>query len=369
MGKILERNKLLSRLYYDPARPTAFSTLKKLKEEVGKRKTPADIKAWLEKQEAYTLHRKVRKRFPRNPYSVNNVHDVWECDLVDVQGLSKYNDGVKYLLTVIDVFSKFLHIIPLLAKTGKAVTIAFQNIFNDPKYSKPIRRRPVWVRTDRGKEFLNKSFQDMLKREGIQFQICKNPDVKCSVIERAHRTIRDKLYKFFTYKNSYRYVDVLQKFVRGYNETVHSTTGMAPKHVSDSDVLEIWKRMNKKHDNVPIAQPKFRIGQHVRISKEKMKFAKGGEQNYTTEVFRIIKVIRRTPRPVFELEDLNRKLIDGQFFNEELTPVRITKRTTFKIDKILSTRVRRGIREYLVRWKGYGPDFDSWINSANVKNI
>jgi hypothetical protein len=100
-----------------------------------------------------------------------------------------------------------------------------------------------------------------------------------------------------------------------------------------------------------------------------MKFAKGGEQNYTTEVFRIIKEIRRTPRPVYELEDLNSKVIDGQFYSEELTPVRITKRTTVKIDKIMSTRVRRGIREYLVRWKGCGPDFDTWINAASVKNI
>jgi hypothetical protein len=107
----------------------------------------------------------------------------------------------------------------------------------------------------------------------------------------------------------------------------------------------------------------------VRISKEKMKFAKGGEQNYTKEIFRIIKLICRTPRPVYELEDLNGKLIDGQFYGEELTPVRISKRTKFQIDKILRTRVRRGIREYLVRWKGYGPDFDSWIKATSVKNI
>jgi hypothetical protein len=107
----------------------------------------------------------------------------------------------------------------------------------------------------------------------------------------------------------------------------------------------------------------------VQISKEKMKFAKGSEQNYTTEVFRIIKVILRTPRPVYDLENLNPRVIDGQFYKEELKPVRITSRTTFIIDKILSTRVRRGIREYLVRWKGYRSDFDSWINAASVKNI
>ena len=95
--------------------------------------------------------------------------------------------------------------------------------------------------------------------------------------------------------------------------------------------------MNDRRGNIAIAQPRFRVGQHVRISEEKMKFAKGAEQNYTTEVFRIINVIRRTPRPVYKLEDLNQEVMDGQFFNEVLTPVRITKRTTFKIDKILAT--------------------------------
>ena len=75
----------------------------------------------------------------------------------------------------------------------------------------------------------------MLKRESIQFQVCKNPDVKCSVVERSHRTIRDRLYKYFTYKNSYRYIDIRPKFVRAYNNTVHSTTGKAPSRVTDSD--------------------------------------------------------------------------------------------------------------------------------------
>jgi hypothetical protein len=172
---------------------------------------------------------------------------------------------------------------------------------------KPIRKRPVWLRTDRGKEFLSKLFQDMLKRKGIQFQICKNSDVKCSVIERGHRTTREKLYKHFTYKNTYRFIDVLPQFVKGYNATVHSTTGMPPARVTNSDIHAIWERMNEKRRRIHIAQPKFRVGHHVRISKEKIKSAKGGEQNYTTEVFRIIKVIRRTPRPVYELEDLNQK--------------------------------------------------------------
>jgi len=114
---------------------------------------------------------------------------------------------------------------------------------------------------------------------------------------------------------------------------------------------------------------KFRVGQHVRISKEKMKFAKGYEQNFSTEIFRIAKVIDRKPRPLYELVDLNKTPIDGQFYQEELTPVQVSRRTQFKIDKILEKRVRRGITEYVVRWRGYLKDFDSWIPASGLKHV
>jgi len=106
---------------------------------------------------------------------------------------------------------------------------------------------PVRLRTDKGKEFLGSSFQELLKGEGIQILVCKNPDVKCSCIERAHRTIRAKLYKYVTFKNSYTYIDFLADYVTGYNATVHSSTGIAPASVTDSDVLALWKRLHRKN--------------------------------------------------------------------------------------------------------------------------
>jgi transposase InsO family protein len=146
---------MTSEYYYDPARPSAYSTLEKLLAAVkGKRKLSADgVRALLEKLDAYTLYRRVRRRFPRNPFWVTNVMDVWECNLVDVQALGKINGNFKYILSVIHVFSKFLYMVPLKSKTGTAVTVAFQSVM-----PQRLRRRPVWVRTDKGKEFLNKNF-------------------------------------------------------------------------------------------------------------------------------------------------------------------------------------------------------------------
>jgi len=135
-------------------------------------------------------------------------------------------------------------------------------------------------------------------------------------------------------------------------------------------VLTIWNKMQGKADRTRrLSELKFRVGQHVRISKEKVKFAKGGEQNYTTEIFKVHKVVHRTPRPVFEPEDLRGQEIEGQFHTEELVPVRITKQTTYKIDKILNKRVRRGLLEYLVRWEGYSADFDSWVPAGNMQYV
>jgi len=99
---------------------------------------------------------------------------------------------------VIDVFSKFLHIVPLKSKSGKDVNAAFQSVLKDPRYLKPFKRRPVWFRTDKEKEFLNASFQKLLKREDIPFQVCRNPDIKFSIVERVQRTVRDKLQIFYT---------------------------------------------------------------------------------------------------------------------------------------------------------------------------
>ena len=139
----------ISDLYYDEGSPAGFSTLRKLRSaEVAESKTrkgkPQSVdstKTLLEEQDSYTLHRQVRKRFARNPYTVTDVRDVLECDKLDVQSYEKYDDNFRYILSVIDVFSKFLHLISVKTNSGPAVTAAFRSISDDkPKLPS---RRPV----------------------------------------------------------------------------------------------------------------------------------------------------------------------------------------------------------------------------------
>ena len=223
----------------------------------------SDDKAWLEYQDAYTMHRPARRRFYRNPYTVTNIMEVWEFDILDMQFLSKYNDTNRYSLSVIDVFSNYLHLVPIKTKSGPAVTSAFRSLIHDDS------PRNLWVLNNKGKEFLNKHFQDILRDEGIQFQVCRNPHVKFAVVESVHRTIRDRSFKFFTFSNSYRYIDVLQKFVKAYNDTVHTTTGMAPSRVTDADVLTIWRRMEPRDCGFESRQPSFVSGSKYVSAKRK----------------------------------------------------------------------------------------------------
>jgi hypothetical protein len=136
--------------------------------------------------------------------------------------------------------------------------------------------------------------------------------------------------------------------------------------VNVKDVLCIWERMTKRQAWIRKAKspPIYSMGQTVKISKEKMQFARGFGQNWTLELFTISKVLRRSRRHVYELPDLRGESFEGQFYTEELTAVEITKRTEYQVHKILDSRVRRGIREYLVRWRGY-----SWIPASDIRRL
>jgi hypothetical protein len=181
------------------------------------------------------------EKFARNTYVLKNLIVDWEADLLDVRDIAKSKDDVKYLMTVIDVFSKFLHIIPP-KNTGKNVAQAFLSIFFDSRYAKPVKRRPILMCTDKGKEFLNDTFEDVLRSEGINFSICRKPDVTFATFERAHRMICDRIQTYLTHYNKFRFIHDVPKCVTALNNTGHTATCLPPDRVSEKDVLKIRRR-------------------------------------------------------------------------------------------------------------------------------
>ena len=133
--------------------------------------------------------------------------------------------------------------------------------------------------------------------------------------------------KYFTKNNTYRYLDVIDKFLTGYNTSIHSKIGMPPSKVNPSDIYSVWQRMNCLLAKISQGRVKLKVGDLVRITKEKVKFAKEYEQTFSTEIFRFTKVIQQVPQPVYELTELQKRPIEGQFYYYELVKVTVSPQT------------------------------------------
>lgn len=352
----------LAKIYYDPAHPASFTTADALWKAAHKTIPKAQVTEWLQSQEPYTLHRPLRKKFPRNRYVVYNKDELWQADLNDMQSLQQENDGYRYLLTVIDVFSKYAWAKPLKKKTGAAITNAFETIFHESG------RKPLKLQTDKGKEFTNHVFQAFLKKQDIHYYTTNNPDIKASIVERFNRTLKARMWRYFTYYSSYRYVDVLPQLLHAYNHRVHRSIKMAPADVNDGNILQVWRTLYASPTSsttTKVQTPKFKVGDTVRISREKMIFEKGYEKNWSEEIFNIVQVIKRKP-VVYRLKDLQGEPIEGTFYEKELQRVRVEPSSEFKIDKILDAKGKGVSRKVLVSWKGYPAKFNSWILASQL---
>lgn len=212
----------LAKVYYDEAHPASFGGAEKLFKAVKhiSGSSLKEVKSWLSSQLTYTLHKPVRKRFKRNPTIVNGIDDQWQADLVDVKEFARENKGYKYLITIIDIFTKYAFVFPTKTKTMSDVLAGFKEVFK--------ARRPIKLQTDQGKEFDNKLFRDFLKTENILYYTTRNTEIKCAIVERFNRTLRSRMFRYFTKHGTRKYIDVLDNLVSAYNKTTHTSTGFAP---------------------------------------------------------------------------------------------------------------------------------------------
>ena len=343
-------------IYYKVNEPGSYGGVESLSRvHPGIKKTT--IQKWLESQDTYTIHKPVKRKFRRRKVITGGMNHQFQADLVDLQKLKRWNNKTTFLLTCIDVFTKYAYVIPLKDKTGKSIVQAFKKIFSQ------LDNPPFHLQTDAGKEFLNKQFQKFLKEKKVHHFTTSNQETKSSIVEIFNRTLKRRMFRYFTKHNTQRYIHVLPDLVKSYNNTFHRSIKMAPTQVNRENQEEVWQRLYgqpQKDTTVPWA-----VGTRVRISKVKGIFEKGYLPNWSDELFTISKVLYKTDPITYKIKDDAGEVLQGTFYKEELQ--KVAEKEVYRISKILKTRNIRGKKEYLIRWYGYAPSFDSWVPEEAVQ--
>lgn len=356
---------IISRIYHDITNPAGYSSAQKLYTTAKKENssiTRQQVKEWLSSQNTYTLHKPRRVNFPRSRTIVTDKNIQWQADLADLKMFSSSNKHNKYLLTVVDVFSRFAYVQSLQNKTGPEVAKAFERIFKQAS--------PTSIQTDNGKEFLNKEVKNLFKQYNINFFTTTDEDTKCSLVERFNRTLKDKMFKIMTKTGTRKYVDVLDAIVKSYNNSVHSATGYKPVDVNINNRDDIFERLYGFKDKREMLlqrvasekDGKLQKGDQVRIRKEDVVFTRGYHPHWTEEVFTIVGVVNDNPRYYF-IKDEDGELIKGRFYEQELQKVTTP---TFRVERIIKTRIRNGKKECYIKWLNFPSTRNSWIPESDI---
>ena len=205
-----------------------------------------------------------------------------------------------------------------------------------------------------------------MKEEEIQLYNTYN-ETKASVVERVIRTLKTRMWRYFTAKKTMRYIDVLPDLVDSYNRSKHRSIQKKPINVTQNNEQEVWHTLYGKRESKGNNKYKFDVGDQVRICKMKRTFEKGYLPNFSKEIFTISQQIPRQP-PVYKLKDYDQEELDGTFYNEELQKV-IKEDDVYEIEKVLKKRGKGKNKEVFVKWLRYPAKFNSWIPASQVKDI
>lgn len=284
---------------------------------------------------------------------MRGINDTLQADLAEMQPYAKENRGNRYILCVINIFSKKAHVLPIKDKTGKTVSIALDKILKS--FEHPVK----FLHTDLGKEIYNKHVQQLLDKRKIKLYSTYTT-IKASIVERFIRTLKSALYRHFSLNGNYKYMDFLPIFTNNYNDKKHSTINMKPNEVNPDNEKKLLDTVyNYKHVITPKTLPKYKEGQHVRLSKYKHIFEKGYTPNWTTEIFTIKKVVHTQPITYY-LMDYDKNDISGAVYEEEIQPVKY--KDIYLVEKI----IRRKNEKVFVKWLGFSSLKNSWINETDI---
>jgi hypothetical protein len=347
--------------YYDPKRPGSYAGVDKFYRSLDKADRN-DVKKWLSGEDAYTLHKPVRYTFPRNQVVVSGIDHQWDMDLMDMGRYKQENDSNTFILLAIDILSRYVWTRALKNKTGAEIVKALQSIFAEG-------RTPMQIRTDRGTEFRNVLVRKLLSEEHIHHFLSNN-EVKANYAERAIRTLKMRISRYFTHRNTDRWVDVLQDITHSYNNTYHRSIKRKPSSVSEENQSEVLEM--QYGDPAPKRDGAFKLdlGDFVRISHLRRSFQKEYDERYSGEIFKVESRRVRGGLNVYILKDFQDELVEGTFYEPELQKITADPDGVFKIEKVIKTRKRKGVdKEHLVHWLHWPDKFNSWVKASDMQDI
>ena len=323
--------------YYKPRVPLSFGPKTK--------RLPED---WWQQSRVYTLHKPVKHKFPTRPTLTSAPNIQFQADLMDLQKYKRKNQGFAYILVVIDIFSRKLFVFPLKNKLGKTVTAAFVKLFRGGQI-------PTYLQTDDGTEFFNSHMQKLLKKHNVKLFSVKS-QFKASLAERVIRTIKTRLWRYFTYQGSYKWVKVLPDLVTSYNDTPHSSL---PDKLTPNQAMEphnwstVWSHQENRPTTIRKSLKLLQVDDYVRISRVKGTFEKGYIPSWSEEIFQVADVDSRAFPIMYQLKDHEDKFIQGKFYSEELQ--KVSKPELFAVERV----IRRG------RGRRRGEDLVKFLDSPH----
>jgi hypothetical protein len=303
---------------------------------------PTSIKMDIVKE----LHKPARKKFKRRRIIIKGLNETLQADLVEMIPYAKENQQFKYILVVIDCFSKYVWMAPLKTKNSIDVSTAMENILLK------VKPPPKNLQTDNGKEFFNTKFQSLMKKRKINHYSTFS-SIKASIVERVNRTLKQLMWVQFSFQGNYKWVNILDKIANEYNNKYHSTIKTTPANVKKSNERSILKSIYT-HIKLANVHNKFSVGDHVRISKHRQIFDKSYTDNWSNEIF-IVKKVKLTNPTTYLLKDVQGEDILGGFYEEELQKVKHSD--IYLVEKVLRKKGKKNVCQ-MVRTKQHTQQLD-----------
>lgn len=313
--KITLRKKKLREIYYNPSNPAGYGSAQKLYEAAklkDKEFTKEEIDKWLSKQRAHFLSKTVKK-FPRRKVLVRGVQHQYQADLMDFAAIANHNYNYKYVLTVIDCFSRKAFAKPITSKKGFVLRRALAEAFEKLGVPKKLQ-------TDQGSEFFNQDVRQMLRSKGVA-HFFTNQELKAQMVERFNRTLRNKIAKHIFAKDNLRFAPHISDFIDSYNNSVHSSLKkFTPNQVNKSNEAEVRKILYQEYFDKKKKPHKFEIGQRVRPIIKRDRYKKM-EKQFKEDVFVVTDKVESDP-PTYQLKkESNNTAVKGVFYQRQLQEV------------------------------------------------